>query len=584
MINRLKSFTDADSYGKTNTASLTHSYDERHAEDTPTGLIHFMKRHALLVKCVSLILAAVFFEQTIGWSQEGRPVWSQAQPFDEVYSPHMRIGGIEVPYDLGEAHDFGAGEAEETIIHIQDAHASLSAQHSIASLLDTLVASYDIRTIALEGGAGFIDTSLLRTFPDKDVRDGAAEHLMKEGLMSAGEFYAITRDEAEVTLYGVEDYELYQKNLESFRNVAIRRTEYVDSIDALLEQLKEIGERVYSPELNSLNIDAALHRRGKLGFQDYWVKVDELAESRGVSPEKGGDLEKLVEAVRIEKDIDFAAANFERRSLIDEVTPMMDRAGLEQLVSRSVSFKQNKISQSDFHLYLISLAEEHKVDAEGYANLIKFTRYITIYESIDLIRLFSEMEKFEDRIRETLYRNDDERRVNDIARLAGLLRNLYSMELTNGEGMYLRSRQADMDAPQWSSVIREVAGRYNVPISGGYDLGFITGGFEDAMRFYEDAEARDNAMIENTIRRMRADGTRVAALITGGYHTEGLKDLMKHNKLSYLIIMPKYESDEERPYISVLTNRKGEYQQLMDAGRYQLAVQLFFQRGVSEMA
>ncbi|HPN72907.1 MAG TPA: hypothetical protein PKZ41_02815, partial [Candidatus Omnitrophota bacterium] len=563
-------------------SAITAVRGEQDVPDEFKGMTYFMKRHAFFIKCVSLALSVVFLEQQIGWSQDGKPVWAQAKPFSDDYQRNMRLNGIQIPYDLAETQDASASGGEETIIHIQDSHASLSAQYSIASLLDSLVSSYDLGIIALEGGEGEIDTSLLKTFPDKEVREGTAGYLMKEGLMSAGEFFSVTRDGAEVKLYGVEDFELYEKNLESFRKVAEKRAEYISGIDALLAQIAAIDEKMCSKDLNELNIEAVLHREGQIGFSEYWSKVDSLSAKCGVQPEKGGDLERLITAVRLEKDIDFALANSERRLLIDELSPKMDKPSLEDLVMRSVSFKQNKISQSDFHSYLADLAEKHGVDAANYPNFIKFTRYISIYESIDLVRLFGEMEKFEEAIREKLYRSGEEKALNDIAKLARLLRNLYSMELTNGEGLYLKTHRNELDPARWSAAIRKAASKYKVQLSGGYDLTFITGGFDDAMTFYEDAEARDRVMLNRTVERMRQDGTKVAALITGGYHTEGMTELMKGNRLSYLVVMPKQDKDVERPYVAILTNKKGDYQKLLASGKYQLAVRLFFQRDLAD--
>jgi len=112
-------------------------------------------------KISALTVAVVFLYQQLVWAQGG-PV------------PHSNVS---VPYNVGRMTDVYSCPGEEVIIHLQDAHASLSAQYSIANLLDSLGANYDLDLIALEGAEGAIDTSQLKTFPDKVIRKEAADLL-----------------------------------------------------------------------------------------------------------------------------------------------------------------------------------------------------------------------------------------------------------------------------------------------------------------------------------------------------------------------------------------------------------------------
>ncbi|MBU0683558.1 MAG: hypothetical protein KJ864_04660, partial [Candidatus Omnitrophica bacterium] len=139
-------------------------------------------------KLIALTVAVVFLYNQI--------VWAQGASFQHR--------NVTVPYNQGSIVDIHSSQGNEVIIHLQDAHASLSAQYSIANLLDSLVTNYDLDFIALEGAEGVIDTSRLKTFPDKAIRKEAADFLMKEGRMSAGEFFQITHDKDNVSLYGAE--------------------------------------------------------------------------------------------------------------------------------------------------------------------------------------------------------------------------------------------------------------------------------------------------------------------------------------------------------------------------------------------
>ncbi|MBU1784058.1 MAG: hypothetical protein KKG95_01770, partial [Candidatus Omnitrophica bacterium] len=217
------------------------------------------KRHTFFIKCVCVIVAFIFAHQQLGWAQGGKPVWA-----------------IEIPYDVAGTREAVPGTGDDVIIHIQDAHSSLSAQYSIAKLLDTLVTDYDLSFVALEGASGEIDTSLLRTFPDAEIRKDTAAFLMREGRMSAGEFFAVTSEKA-ITLCGIEDDALYQKNVESFRSVAAERAEQTANIDSLIKQFSALSGTIYSDDMKALNRNCAFHRDGVLSFSDHWKTISFLA-------------------------------------------------------------------------------------------------------------------------------------------------------------------------------------------------------------------------------------------------------------------------------------------------------------------
>ncbi|MGB2601139.1 MAG: hypothetical protein WBD12_03910, partial [Candidatus Omnitrophota bacterium] len=537
----------------------------------------FKSRHVKFIKTVALVVVGLFLHQQIVWATGGEAIWTTAlkgSKYDYKYDNYKGGQDFEVPYDVAQKQATHLNGGDEVIIQIQDAHASLSAQYSIVKLLDSLVANYELNFVALEGSKGLLDTSVLSTFPDKDIRENTADFLMREGRMSAGEFFTVTRDN-DIRLYGVEDDKLYRKNVESFCDVASNRTELVSIVKAFEKNIDALEEKVYSDDLKTFIAKSREHREGSLSFTDYWKQINEFAKRFKLDTSRYEELKKLLETVELETQIDFVRANQERRDLIDALSKSMDKGELEALVLKSVDFKQNKISQGAFHSYLATLAEKHGVKTEGYENLIAFTKYVSLYETIDIFGMYHEIEAFEDNLREKFYRNDYERKLHKMAKMARLLDKLYSMELTNGDCAYIDANRAEYNAAEFAGFIKETSKKYNVPV-GSYDIAQMLSGIDEALEFYHVAESRNKAMLSNTVRHMRTEGSKVAALITGGYHTKGLTKLMEDKELSYLVIVPKFEKDKERPYVAILTGKKKPYQKLLDSGKYQLAVEAYF--------
>ena len=100
-----------------------------------------------------------------------------------------------------------------------------------------------------------------------------------------------------------------------------------------------------------------------------------------------------------------------------------------------------KLSQGEFHRYIVRLAEDAKLDPNPYPNLIKFTNYITIYEDVDLMELFGEVGEFEDYVRDKISRNDEERALYNLTKALMTLRKLFEATLTNADYDFIRTKK-----------------------------------------------------------------------------------------------------------------------------------------------
>ena len=144
-------------------------------------------RNKKWIRTIAIVLTVCFIHQDLVWAQGGTPVWSKGQNgsfnFKKPAEPNQLNGNINIPKDVAVTKEVYRGTGNKTIINIQDAHASYAAQESIASILDSLVTNYDLRLVAVEGSAGYIDTSVLKTFPDESIKKENAKYLMKKGRM-----------------------------------------------------------------------------------------------------------------------------------------------------------------------------------------------------------------------------------------------------------------------------------------------------------------------------------------------------------------------------------------------------------------
>ena len=573
------------------------------------------KNH-IWVKIVAAILVVTFVNQDILWAQDAvtpvsKPTSSSENPQSidnkAFFRPNNVNASINIPKSLADIRESWSPSSviasnlkeiasspdekapsprnddtsRKTIINIQDAHAYLGAQESISSILDTLVKNYDIKVVAVEGTSGYIDTSLLKTFPDAKVRDNTARNLMKEGRMSAGEFFSIT-SEKPIALYGIEEDELYKRNVEELRSVCEKAETVGADIEGTTRLLKNMAARLYSEDLKALDGNVSLYKDGKIPFKHLWSVLSPIAAKAGMDLEPYKDLKKLAFLTHQEKSIDFEKANDERKAIISAITDRLTKNELEVFVSSIMEFKKGGISSGDFHAYLKSTAEKNGVDPYRFSSFCKYAEYISI-RKIDIPSIPNQLRDYSAAIKNKLYRNDDEKALDLCMRFMEYAGGLFSLQLGNDEFSELIKISRSLNPAAFTAILEKVSRKTGLGIEDPASIKNIFDALPAAISFYTTAEERNRVMVENTIRRMNSEGARAACLITGGYHTSGLTGLLRDRRCSYLVMLPKFDPlRRERPYITILTNKKKPYEKLLKTGQYHIATRAYFAQDPSK--
>ena len=527
--------------------------------DSMDGMADFRRRHKYFFKTISIILIIAFLWQEVVQAQGGAPVWNRPAALPKT---------IELPYQNATVKDNINSDSAKTIINIQDAHSNLGAQQSVVSLLNDLYNKYDVSLVGIEGSKGYIDTTLVSAFPDQDAKQNTANELMKQGVISAGEFYSMVTDNP-VAVYGVENSDLYIENVQSFRKTMDKRIENISRVDALINALEGLRDHVFNKEINILITNGALQRQGKIGFTEQWDYIYDLGKKTQLSCNDYGNLRLLIDVRELEKQIDFFKAEKQRKKLIDQLSELMEKGDIEDLVLASVSFKLGQVSALDFHAKLVGYAKEYKVQTEKYRELIKYVEYLNKYEQIDIMQIFGELNLYERSIKNEIYQNQSQRSLDRYLEQAHLLKELFQIKLNNDSYRQVVQYVRSTTPSEISNYIREQYKKYGIVIPEDIDISGIYEAIPDTVEFYKVAEQRNNAIFDNILKRMNSENKNIAAVITGGFHTEGLTNIFKDNNLSYVVVMPKYDEDApERPYIAVLTNRDGPYLNGIRTGDY----------------
>lgn len=527
------------------------------------------------VKSLSLLTAMLFLFSQFSFAQ-----FSASAPVEDVSVKGLiDLTQVSIPRDIAITKDIKRTTSEQLIINIKDVHDNYGAQESIVSVLENLALNYDVNFVGIEGSEGPIDMSLIESFPIEEVRRSAADSLMREGKISAGEFFRTVSGDP-VKLYGIDDKDLYVENLETFLVLLEEKELNMRLVSVLREALDKLSENILSDELKLLNSNSILNSNRHGGrFTRKWREVEHIGLEHGVGHTRYENISGLLKAMEMEKRIDYDRTNRERDDVLDALASKVSRNILEEMVLKSLSFRIGRISTSQFYSYIVLLAKAEKIDPAMYSELQKYCDYVNIYESLDIGELMDEIDDYESRIRERIYRNDSERELTNLIKDVEILSNLYSTSITSGQLNYFFENKSSFSWKRFQDFIVEKYSQYGLQIpSELHEARLLFDKLNEAADFYRMAIARNQAMVNNTIARMKQDNVSVGAIITGGFHTRGITDILRSDRTSYIILLPRFNPQTgSRPYVTILTNKANEYARYENRMNY-LAITSAFAR------
>jgi hypothetical protein len=425
----------------------------------------------------------------------GGNLWAQEEEARSA-KPSMQISDIAIPKSLGKIQDRYVGTSERWVIYIQDVHAHLTAQENIAAIVDLLNDNYGIQTVALEGN--WSSTSYPKTWAHPATREKQrlTRALLEEDYIT-GPAYAAMFSKTPILLVGIENPELYQKNRQTYLDHLARREQIQSKIQALGNQIEEKKQSVFNPELLEFDQALAEFREGKKA-EKFLPALMAQAENKAVDL---ADLDQIVlfkEALQKEKSLVKLKLDAEAKRLV------------EAYKTTGLRFEE--------------LLKSGKVPAEQldrYPESKKYLSLMEVQEQIEHTKFFEQIEEAVERLKEELFISEEEKALDAEAERFYLAKKILLFQATPPDLDAYEEQKEAMDMDLEKAGLREAR-----------DL---------ALNFYEMAEERDDVFFEKITADPQLQDN--IAIVTGGFHTEGLSEHLKEMDISYLVISPELNNE-----------------------------------------
>ncbi|MFH1383524.1 MAG: pantetheine-phosphate adenylyltransferase [Candidatus Omnitrophota bacterium] len=384
-------------------------------------------------------------------------------------------------------------KANRTIIVVEDAHENFTAQKNISEIIHTLIPQCDEKNVVVgvEGGRDEISLSQLSAYPIADIRGKVSEEMMKKGYFTGAEHAAIT-SRYPLLLYGVEDEKLFKKDFKAFHTINTYKPQLENMFAHIEDTMETLKNRMYNKELMLCDVSYERYCNGEESFDESFQYIGELWK------EHNGDF-----------------SSFPQIELCKEIAVMQSLSSKDAL---SIERKY-------------ALLDVYALDAE-------------------LRRMFYEVKKI-------LAHSDDELKLIEINDVCNRVRKLLSLEAQRKDAEAQVLSQITEEYPRLLQRLEMFKEKYIVDSKKenyAVDSDLMKKTIGMAQEFYTLAQQREEAMVDNLLKRMDTKDKTYGVLVAGGYHSPGITNILREKNISYLTI---------RPHIGELSEKTGFMDRMM---------------------
>jgi len=531
-----------------------------------------MVNNKIARKLISIFVSIAFIMQlAVGFSPVAYAI--PTEPFTVNITQtrqdqeNLDVENLMLPLRFGEITDAHKGTLDRTIIHIQDAHCNYSAQHSIAGLIDHISSTYGVNLVALEGGKGDYDLSVFTDIEDPGARKVISDFFVKEGIVNGAEFYAVNSGRT-ITLYGIENTDLYLEDLNAYREFLPLRADAVAIVLGIEREIGLLKQRIYSPELIRFDDMSLEYDKKEIELKDYIVFLSVSARALGIDLSPRKNLKDLLDIIENEKTIDFRKANLERNALIDKMRGKLSQKELTDLAQKSAAFGAGDISKEDYYNYLFKKSGVCGVDLNGLPNLLMYAEYVKRYEKVDKRAFMGELKGLENDSYAVLCKTEDQKKLHELERRMSILKKMFDISFMREDWDLYRQNKPDFESGRLIELMKFKGAKF----TGKDDIRKLDAARIKIEKFYECSFKRDSAFVKNIEMKMKETGTNELILVTGGFHTDNLKTIFSQKGYSYVQVMPKIgKSEPDCPYMRLLSGERLTFQPLLTNGLEYLA-------------
>lgn len=518
--------------------------------------IRSIHQRPFIRKITACTLALVFSLQT---AVHAAPSFTLMPTHSHQIQGHAELSRLHIPEAYGSIRGRFIGKkfkAETSrrplVIFLQDAHGHEEAQLNTFKILQHLHQGLEINTYLMEGGTGVQNPALLRFFQNPKLNQSLADRMVKEGQIGGAELFFLERQIAQdgsLKIRGIEDPVLYKENFDRYRAVMIEQSSVQKYLDYLQKQLELLGSREMNRELKSFIKSWLILRledgewASRLSVLKSWAQ-----EKLGLNLLNPREQIRWPQLVRLQNLLDM-----EKPIDLDQVRQENERLRIWTVEHHLESYwkdmdfiqgerKKDPENTASFRRLLEAFYEQAAKKGFSFKTFPNWTRQAAVRilkSELNPQEVITEITALETDILKRLASSAWEKEWVVLFQDYQKTKKLLTLQLVPEEYRQLIGYKAALEPQNLMSRLEKLEGTFDSKKPKDHLAVQIQDVYLNALAFYDLAKAREPQMMENVLTQIETDTGEAVVLIAGGFHSQGILDVLKQEGVSFLEIVPR---------------------------------------------
>uniref|UniRef100_UPI0039B9CA5C hypothetical protein n=1 Tax=Candidatus Ruminimicrobium bovinum TaxID=3242779 RepID=UPI0039B9CA5C len=440
-----------------------------------------------------------------------------------------------------------------TVVNIQDLHCHYQTQQNISTILKEIEDNYGIKAICVEGGYGQIDTSWLSNIKDENLKQTLTDKLLEEGELTGAEYYVIKNNKKDI-LKGLDEEKTHKENIKRLSDIIENENKYAKTVERVKYIINKLNKKYVNRRSRKFTDIVNKYRQEKIDTAKYYGLMLKYIEKINKEPQKYNNIIKIskTDYPNISKYIQLTSNNkkvktkqvtVELQQLLTELKQKLSYGEYSNMLADTKNLKNTDKLISYIQYY----ANENKINLEKYTQLNNFVKLNYINNSLNPVEMIKEETALEDQIRKALAYNLTEYEIAYITSFEQYFEKYLNYGLTCIEWKYFETG---------IEKFRKLYTKYAVVDR----IKEIEKDFYEINKYYQTNETRNSIFMDNitkyitdnkkvNIKQKRnaeqilKDSKEIIVVVSGGYHSEELKDMLSDENINDIVITPNVLGD-----------------------------------------
>ncbi|MGA2090467.1 MAG: (d)CMP kinase, partial [Endomicrobiales bacterium] len=465
-----------------------------------------------------------------------------------VMNTSLPAFNVDIPVSLGRITGGNNSGSGVLVVNIQDLHCHAEVQRNISGILGYLDTTYGLEKVFVEGGYGRLDTSWLNGVWDTKLKKQVIDALLDNGRLTGSEYYSMTRGRYDI-LQGLEDEKLHKANIVRLGKILDKKSYYETKLSELNRDLDFMKAKYLTAENKRFNAVLAQYKDGGMDTAHYYMLLNKYIEKINRHPYQYHNILPLswnsfptikmyLEVSEIQKHLHYSKVSVQLRELIEIL-----KSHLPYSVYNKLLEKTDNLTRTDaLYSAIKQMVKQYHLDiTRGFPDLYEYFIYRQKKQSISPVALVQENQRMVEELRIAFSQDTAERDVSFLADFFDCFENYLLNRLSAEDYEYFQSR---------FEKFKQTWGKYTYK----NHILDCAADFPMLDDYYSVNARRSTIFMENVLTAIptsapiptwdnhsalpQATHPKVIVMISGGFHTSGVTQLLEERNISYITVTP----------------------------------------------